>query len=50
MYKWRVIQIGLKISDLDDFTYGEILDLFTEQANDNCEYRQVAGQDDFDKF
>lgn len=46
----RVIQIGLKIEDLDYLEYGEVFSMFIESGNDNCEYKQRATQADFDKF
>jgi len=45
-----VIQVGLNLSDLDYLEYGEITDILTESGNDNCEYRQLATQDDFDRW
>lgn len=46
----RCVQLGISIRDLDLLTVGLVNDMFTENANDNREYREVASQDDFDKF
>lgn len=35
---------------MDELTVGFIMDLIIESNNDNCEYRQVATQEDFDAF
>lgn len=46
----RAIEVGLSVSDLDFFGYGEVCDMLIEKGNDNCEWQQVATQEDFDKF
>jgi hypothetical protein len=35
---------------LDVLDYGLILDILTEIDNDSVKYKEVAGQDDFDRF
>ena len=35
---------------MEYLTYGMVLDMNTEKANDNATYRQVAQQTDFDRF
>lgn len=50
LYTLRCIQVGLKVTDLDHLDYGFIVDLFTENSNDDYKYQQVASQADFDKF
>ena len=42
--------MGLTLDDLYGMEYGTVIDLMTEAANDNCEYKELASQDDFDKF
>lgn len=42
--------MGISIRDLDLLTVGLVNDMFTESANDSCKYREIASQDDFDKF
>ena len=46
----RCIQLGLRISELDDLEYGFVMDMITEHGNDDFKYREVASQADFDKF
>lgn len=46
----RVSQLGIPISDLDLLTVGMISDMFTEAANDEEEWPELADQDDMDKF
>lgn len=50
LYALRCIQAGLRLSDLDVLDYGFVLDILTELDNDNCKYKDVASQADFDKF
>lgn len=38
------------MQDLESLTLGAVFDVFTEYANDSCEYAKLATQDDFDKF
>ena len=46
----RCIQVGLHMSDLECLDYGFVMDMMTEQSNDDYKYRQKATQADFDKF
>lgn len=50
MFLLRAIQIGLRISDLDVLEVGEVLDMIAESGNDSFEYKQVATQEDFDRW
>lgn len=38
------------MSDLEDLDVGMVLDMATEKANDAFPYKQLATQEDFDKF
>lgn len=38
------------MSDLDYLTVGMVLDMLTEQKNDDYKYPKAATQSDFDKF
>lgn len=40
----------LTLDDLDSLEYGFVLDMMTESGNDECNYRTVADQSDFDRF
>ena len=46
----RCFQTGLKIRDLDELEVGMVIDMITEAANDNCEYQELATQEDMDRF
>ncbi len=46
----RAVQIGLTLDDLDGIEYGTLLDMITEAGNDDCEYKELATQEDFDRF
>lgn len=50
LFHLRAVQLGLTISELDRLNYGDVMDMVTEHNNDSCEYREIAGQDDFDRF
>ncbi len=50
LFLLRCLEVGLSIRDLDDLTIGLVLDIWTEKGNDSVTYRQVATQEDFDKF
>lgn len=42
--------MGLKMSDLEALDIGTVFDMMTEYDNDSCEYKEIASQEDFDKF
>lgn len=46
----RAKQMGLSIADMEELEEGFIVDMMVESGNDNFEYKEVANQDDFDKF
>lgn len=46
----RCIEIVISIRDLDLLTIGMVMDIWTEKANDDVKYQQIATQEDFDKF
>lgn len=50
VFMLRCLQVGLTLSDLDNLDYGHVMDIVIESGNDNCEYKQVATQEDFDRF
>ena len=50
LFLLRCFEIGISVKDLDDLTIGLVLDIWTEKGNDSVKYRQVATQEDFDKF
>jgi hypothetical protein len=50
VFMLRCLQVGLTLSDLDNIEYGQVMDMVIESQNDGCEYKQVATQEDFDRF
>ena len=44
------VELGLSISDWSLLTIGLVNDMFTEKNNDDYKYKEVATQEDFDKF
>ena len=47
----RCVQLGISIRDLDLLTIGLVNDMYAENSNDDYKgYKEVATQDDFDKF
>lgn len=50
LFMLRAVQLGVGISDLDLLTIGLVIDMFTESANDQEKYPDMATQNDFDKF
>lgn len=50
LFLLRVYQGGMNLADLDELTTGTVFDIMTEAANDECKYKQVASQDDYDRF
>ena len=46
----RCVQLGLSVADLDLVTVGLVTDMITEKCNDEEEYDEQAGQEEFDKF
>ena len=50
LFLLRCYQIGLRVPDLADLEMGMVIDMLIESGNDNEKYRQLATQDDFDRF
>ena len=50
MYLLRALEVGLKLSDLDEISVGMVVDMATEKGNDHEKYDYVASQEDFDRF
>lgn len=46
----RALQLGLRLSDLDQITVGDLVDLIIESGNDEYEYPVKATQEDFRSF
>ena len=50
LYVLRAKQMGLSLSEMEELEEGFITDMIIESNNDNYEYKQLATQEDFDKF
>ena len=50
LFLLRCLEVGIGVRDLDFFTIGLVLDIWTEKSNDTCQYDEIATQEDFDNF
>ena len=50
LFLLRAVQIGLNLDDLDGLEYGAVVDMMTENSNDDLTYDTVASQEDFDRW
>lgn len=50
LFLLRCIQLGLSLRDLDLVTIGMVNDMYAESRNDEYKYKELATQEDFDKF
>ncbi|MDO5018811.1 MAG: hypothetical protein Q4E02_05865 [Lagierella massiliensis] len=50
LFLLRAVELGLSVIELDLLTIGLVNDMYTEKSNDEWKYKEVATQDDFDKF
>lgn len=50
LFMLRCIQLGISIQDLGLLSIGLVLDIFTEQDNDDYDYPYLATQEDIDKL
>ncbi len=50
LYLLRCVQMGISIADLDLLEVGMVFDMAVESSNDDCEYQELATQEDYDKF
>lgn len=50
LFLLRCVQMGLSMDDLDGLEYGTVVDMMTESGNDDCDYAELASQEDFDRF
>ena len=46
----RALQLGLSLSDLDQITVGDLIDMLIEYGNDEYNYPIKASQEDFRSF
>lgn len=50
LFLLRCTEVGLSMADLDELTVGMVNDMFVEKSNDNYDWKEIASQEDFDKF
>ena len=50
LFLLRCTEVGLSMADLDDISIGMVNDMFVEKSNDNYDWKELASQEDFDKF
>lgn len=50
LFLLRAYQMGLTLDDLAILERGTVMDMMAEAGNDDCEYKTVATQEDFDIF
>lgn len=50
LYMNRCKDLGLSFDELDMINSGEVWDMLTEKANDQCEYPLLATQEQFHEF
>ena len=50
LFMLRCKELGFSVDELETVEFGLIMDMLTEQGNDNCEYLYKATQADFNKF
>lgn len=50
LFLLRCVQLGISIRDLDLLSIGMVNDMYAENSNDQCKYKEIATQADFDNF
>lgn len=50
LFLLRCVQLGIALRDLDLVTIGMVNDMYAESGNDEHKYKQIATQEDFDRF
>lgn len=50
LFLLRCTEVGLSMADLDELTVGMVNDMFVEKSNDNYDWKEIASQEDFDRF
>ena len=50
LFMLRCVQLGISIRDLDLLSIGLVNDMFIENGNDDYEYKEMATQEDMDRF
>lgn len=50
IFMLRAAELGITVTDLGDYTLGEITDMIIEKANDYEEYPELADSKDIHRF
>ena len=50
LFLLRATELGLSMADLDCLTIGLVLDMSTEKANDDYDWKTLATQEDMNRF
>ena len=50
LFMLRCLELGLQPSELHYLEYGAVVDMMIEKGNDSYEYKELATQEDFDRF
>lgn len=50
LFLLRCTEVGLSMADLDELTVGMVNDMFVEKSNDSYDWKEIASQEDFDRF
>lgn len=50
LFLLRCTEVGLSMGDLDELSVGMVNDMFVEKSNDDYDWKELASQDDFDRF
>ena len=50
LFLLRCTEVGLSMADLDELSVGMVNDMCVEKSNDNYDWKEIASQEDFDKF
>ena len=50
LFLLRCLEVGLSIKDMDELTVGMVNDMFIEKNNDSFEWKEIASQEDMDRF
>lgn len=50
LFLLRCVEVGLSMADLEELSVGMVNDMFVEKSNDSYDWKQIASQEDMDKF
>ena len=50
LFMLRCVQLGISIRDVALLSIGLVNDMFIENGNDDYDYKEVATQEDMDRF